>query len=73
MTTLTLDEETGMRGQVALDWAATNGVNLRFKAPRQKAWIVERHNEIVRRAVHTTEDQLVKEDIRVPFEQSWPW
>ena len=58
-----------MRGQAAIDWAATNGVHLRFKAPRQKAWIVERHNEIFRRGLHGTESQLKREDVKVPFEQ----
>ena len=52
-----------------MDWAAENGIHLRFKAPRQKAWIVERHNEIWRRACHNTEAQLIREDIKVPFEQ----
>ena len=70
MTTLTLDEEGGLRGQCAFDWANAHGINLRFKAPRQKAWIVERHNEIIRQALHRTEDQLVKEGVTVPFEQA---
>ena len=70
MTTLTLDEESGMRGQCAMDWASANGVHLRFKAPRQKAWIVERHNEVIRRSLHKTESQLVKEALNVPFEQA---
>ena len=58
-----------MRGQAIMDWAATNGINLKLKAPRQKAWIVERHNEILRRDLHGTEAQLLSEGIRVPFEQ----
>ncbi len=69
MTSLVLDEETGMRGQATMDWASTNGINMRFKAPRQKAWIVERHNEILRQALHATESQLKSEGIKVPFEQ----
>ena len=69
MTTLILDEETGMRGQAIMDWAATVGINLKFKAPRQKAWIFERHDEVIRRGLHGTEAQLLSEVIRVPFEQ----
>ena len=69
MTKLTLDEETGMRGQACQDWAATHGIELRFKAPRQKAWLVERHNELLRHALHTTELQLQKESLKVPFEE----
>jgi len=67
MTTLTLDEETGMRGQAAFDWASTAGVHMKFKAPRQRAWIVERHNEIIRHGLHTTEQQLIKEGSRCTF------
>ena len=58
-----------MRGQCALDWALALGINLKFKAPRQKAWLVERHNEIIRRGLHRTESQLLKESIRCTFEQ----
>eukprot|EP00973_Karenia_brevis_P080511 11169959-Karenia_brevis.AAC.1 len=66
---LTLDEETGMRGQKVSDWASTHNIQLQFKAPRQKAWIVERHNELLRRSLHTTESQLRKEEVKIPFEQ----
>ena len=69
MTVLCLDEETGMRGQCAMDWALAVGVHLKFKAPRQKAWLVERHNEIIRQGLHRTESQLRKEDIRATFDQ----
>ena len=69
MQTLVMDEESGMRGQCTMDWAAASGINLKFKAPRQKAWIVERHNEIIRRCLQTTEAQLIKEGISIPFEQ----
>jgi hypothetical protein len=34
MGTLTLDEETGMRGRRAADWADAHNIQLRFKAPR---------------------------------------
>lgn len=39
-----------------------------FKAPRQKAWIVECHNEIIRQGVHRSESQMLKEGINVSFE-----
>ena len=32
--------------------------------------IVERHNEIIRRCLQTTEQQLVKEGLKAPFEQA---
>jgi len=59
METLTQDE-TGMRGQHAAEWAASNEIGLKFKAPRQKAHIVERHNKIIRDGLHLTETQLEK-------------
>jgi hypothetical protein len=67
MQTLVLDEEGGMRGRCALDWAEANNIGLKYKAPRQKAWLVERHNELLRRGLHTTETQMVKEGIVLPF------
>ena len=69
MKVLVLDEETGMRGRCASDWAESNGIQLKYKAPRQKAWIVERHNELLRQALHLTETQLKRDGVQVPFEQ----
>ena len=44
-------------------------MSLRFKAPRQKAWVVERGNEIIRQGLHKTETQLIKEGLtHIPFE-----
>ena len=54
MTTLVMDHEPAMQGLYATDWASAQGTALKFKAPRQKAWIVERHNEMLRHGVHTT-------------------
>ena len=67
METLTLDEEAGMRHRHAVDWAEVNNIGLKFKAPRQKAWLVERHNELLRRGLHLTESQMVKEGIVMVF------
>ena len=64
MSVLVLDEETGMRGQHAFDWALANRIELKFKAPNQKAWIAERGNELIRQALHKTESQMLKEDLR---------
>ncbi len=59
-----------MRGLCATDWAETQGVSLKYKAPHQKAWIEERHNEMLRHSLHTTESQLIKEERRVGLEHS---
>ena len=69
MRVLTLDGETAMRTRTAADWADVHHIELNFKAPHQKAWVVERHNELVRDALHKTESQLIKEGITIPFEQ----
>ena len=58
MQVLTLDGETGMRGRAATDWAEANHIHLKFKAPHQKAWVAERHQELHRHALHTTESQM---------------
>ena len=51
MKTLTLDGETGMRGKDVDDWAMYNQITLKYKAPHQKAWLVERHNALIRSAL----------------------
>ena len=65
--TLVCDEESGMFGVAASDWASRNMVTLKFKAPRQKVWIIERHNAMLR-DIHKTESQCAKEGIHVPLE-----
>ena len=37
MQTLTMDNETGMSGQCALDWAAANGVLLKFSGAKTES------------------------------------
>ena len=69
MTTLVLDEEAGMRSQCVMDWAAASGINLIFRASRQKVWLAERHGDIFRSSLQTAEAQLVTEGLAVPFEQ----
>ena len=64
MTVLCQDEEKGMRGQCAMDWALAEAVDLELKAPREKAWLVERHHEITCKGLHRTESQLLKENLR---------
>ena len=58
---LTLDQERGMRGTDVDHWAIYNQITMNYKAPRQKAWLVERHNEILRVGLHRTETQILKE------------
>ena len=46
MRVLVSDGESGMRSREAADWASAHRIHLKFKAPDQKAWVVERHHEI---------------------------
>ena len=70
MQLLVIDHEAGMTGFFAADWASSQGISFKFKAPRQKAWIVERHNELLRNGIHTTETQCLKEGIYNAFEST---
>ena len=63
----TLDEEIAMRGAVARDWAVQNQITLGRKAPRQKAWLVERHIEILRQGLHRTEARMKQESLVSSF------
>ena len=44
-----------------------NNIGLKFKATRQKAWLVEWHNELLRHGLHLTESQMIKEGIVMSF------
>ena len=67
MQVLTLDGEIGMRGKDVDDWAMYNQVTLKYKAPHQKAWLVERHNALIRSALQRAETQVTKESLCVSF------
>ena len=69
MGVLVSDEESGLQGRCASDWAEANSMNLKPKAPRQEAQIVERHNALLRHVIHIVEEQLIKEGIHITFEQ----
>ena len=59
--------ESGMRGKAAQHWAISNQATLHFKAPRQKAWLVERHDEIQRQSLHRAELQIKEECLIANF------
>ena len=69
MEVLVSDEEGGLTGRCATEWADANSINLKPKAPRQEAHMVERHNALLRTIIHHVEEQLEREGIHVPFEQ----
>ena len=63
MKVLTLDGETGMKGKDVDDWAMYSQTTMRYKAPHQKAWLVERHNALIRNALQKAESQVIKESL----------
>ena len=65
--TLILDGETGMRGRAVDAWAIYNQITLKYKAPHQKAWLVERHDALIRSAVQRAESQVIKESFCISF------
>ena len=54
--------EDGIRDRLVMEFRRV--LFRSFKSPRQKAWLVERHNEILRQGLHKTEQQLIKEELR---------
>lgn len=67
MKVLTMDQESSMRGKCVDDLAIAKQITLHYKAPRQKAWLVERHNEILRQALHKVETQIQRESLVCSF------
>ena len=62
-----LDCEIGMKGKEADDWAMYNQITVKYEAPHQKAWSVERHKALIRSALQCAESQGIKESLRVNF------
>ena len=62
MNVLTLDGDTGMKkGRGVDDWAMQSQLFTCYESPRQKAWLVERHNAILGAGQLRTETQMRKE------------
>ena len=55
------DGERAMVSQEALTWAERSQLQLISRAKHSKAWVVERHNEILRVALHKCQTQLAIE------------
>eukprot|EP00971_Amphidinium_carterae_P149201 2958405-Amphidinium_carterae.3 len=61
---ITMDGERGLHSLYVADWAEANNVQMRFRAPHQHAWIVERHNAVLRTSLHRMESQCQDEGRR---------
>ena len=67
MYILTLDGEIGMMAKDVDDWATYSQVTLQYKAPYQKAWLVERHNVLIRAALQRAGSQVIEESLCISF------
>eukprot|EP00971_Amphidinium_carterae_P146129 2896397-Amphidinium_carterae.1 len=65
---IVVDEETSAHSMGSAEWAEYVGTQLAFKAPRQEAWIIERHNALLRETLHRMESQCNSEGRHPPFE-----
>eukprot|EP00971_Amphidinium_carterae_P018911 372341-Amphidinium_carterae.1 len=65
---IVVDEECSAHSSGTAEWAEYVGTQLAFKAPRQEAWIIERHNALLRDTLHRMESQCLHEGRHPPFE-----
>ena len=56
-----------MRGKEGDDWAMCSQVTMEYETPHQKAWLVERHNALIRSAVQRAEAQVIKKSLCISF------
>jgi hypothetical protein len=61
------DKEGSLFSEQCSIWAERWGTSMRYKARGSHAFIVERHNELLRQQIHGTQEQLNLEGITVPF------
>ena len=67
MNVFTLDGESCMRGKEANDWATHSQISFKCKAPRQKAWLVERHDAPIELALQKAESHVINESLCINF------
>lgn len=64
---LIADGEKGFCSEQVAQFLDRCNTQLKTKAPREHAQVVERHNELLRQTLHKLEEQLKEEGIVVPF------
>ena len=65
--TVLSDQEGGVIPEDIGQWFANKGIQLVFRARNQHCAMIERHNELLRKQLHVTEDQSTTEGLRVSF------
>ena len=61
------DQEGALAGEAAGVWAARWGTSRRLRPRGASAYMVERHNELIRQTWHRVHCQLIDENLRVDF------
>ena len=61
------DGETSLSSDEAKVWADRWNIELIIRPKDKKAWIAERHHEILRQQLHKTQSQLAADGIKLPF------
>ena len=64
------DGESGMTSDEAKTWADRWDIEIINRPKHKKAWIAERHHEILRHGLHKSLTQLMADRIVVPFRQT---
>ena len=67
METLITDQEGAMTSHEATAFLARHGISLKLRPKNTKAWMVERHNEIVRQGMHRLYDSCVAASLAIPI------
>jgi len=61
------DQEGGLIPDDIGQWFSNKGIQFEFRARNQHSSMVERHNELLRRQLHVTEDQANTESLGTSF------
>ena len=62
-----LDGEAGMMGKEVDDWAVYSQIAMMYNVPHQQAWLVERHDALIRAALQRVESQVIKQSVCAGF------
>ena len=66
---LVIDGECGLNSAEAKSTLKSQGIEVRPRAPQQHVRTIDRRTRILRNSMHTAEEQLVNEGIKVTFKQ----
>ena len=69
MTVLTVDGESALNSEEAAVALERSGTSRKLKAPGQRAQIVERHHDILRRQMHLIDSQCFEEGLTTPLQR----